>query len=189
MNRVIALERDDDIVRELLAPFERVQPVSLSRRPRRPRRSRPLMLAAAIAGVAVLVFASLATAGAIGFGPLHGASISPNPPSLAGGATSALACNLIGQTAGQAEAALHQSGYRIEWRFQHWGSQSVQSADKNAPSGVTGGYSSEPQTVPADSIVWDIGADTRSANTFFVFVEAPNDPNAPTLTPPNCQGG
>ncbi len=188
MNRVIAPERDDDIVREILAPFERVQPVSLSRRPR-PRRSRPLILAAATAGVAVLAFASLATAGAIGFGPLHGASISPNPPTLTTGATNTLACNLIGQTAGQAETALHQHGYRIEWRFQHWGSQPVHSADKNAPSGVTGGYSSEPQTVPADSVVWDIGADTRSANTFFVFVEAPNDPNAPTLTPPNCQGG
>ena len=65
MNRVIALERDDDIVRELLAPFERVQPVSLRRGPR-PRRSRPLLLAAATAGVAVLAFTSLATAGAIG---------------------------------------------------------------------------------------------------------------------------
>lgn len=189
MNRVVALERDDDIVRELLEPFERVQGVSL-RRSSRPRRYRPLLLAAAIAGLAVLlVFASLATAGAIGFGPLHGASISPNPPTLTTGATSTLACDLIGQTAGQAETTLHQNGYEIEWRFQHWGSQPVQTADKNAPSGVTGGYSSEPQTVPADSVVWDIDADTRSANTFFVFVEAPNDPNAPTLTPPNCQGG
>lgn len=188
MNRVIALERDDDIVRELLAPFERVQPVSLSRRPRS-RRSRPLVLAAAAAGVAVLAFAGLATAGAIGIGPLRSASISPNAPTLADGATSTLACNLIGQTAGQAETVLHQNGYQIEWRFQHWGSQSAQNADKNAPSAITGGYASEPQTVPADSVVWDIGADTRSANTLFVFVEAPNDPNAPTLTPPNCQGG
>jgi hypothetical protein len=188
MNRVIALERDDDNIRELLAPFERVQPVRLRRRPR-PRRSRPLILAAAAAGVAVLAFASLATAGAIGFGPLHGASISPNPPTLTSGAASTFACNLIGQTAGQAEAALHQNGYQIEWRFQHWGSQPVQSADKNAPGGVTGGYTSEPQTVPADSVVWDIDADTRSDNALFVFVEAPNDPNAPTLTPPNCQGG
>jgi hypothetical protein len=188
MNRVIALERDDDIVREILAPFERVQPVSLSRRPR-PRRSRPLILAAATALIAVLAFASLATAGAIGFGPLHGASISPNPPTLTTGATSTLACNLIGQTAGQAETVLRQNGYQIEWRFQRWGSQPVQNADKDAPSGVTGGYTSEPQTVPAESVVWDINADTRSANTFFVFVEAPNDPNAPTLTPPNCQGG
>jgi hypothetical protein len=185
MNRVIALDRDDDIVRELLTPFERVQPVRLRHHPR-PRRSRPLLVAAAAAGVAGLVFASLATAGAIGFGPLHGASISPNPPTLTTGAMSPLACNLIGQTAGPAETALHQNGYRIEWRFQRWGSQPVPSADKNAPGGVAGGYSSEPQTVPADSVVWDIGADTRSANTFFVFVEAPNDPNAPTLTPPNC---
>jgi hypothetical protein len=187
MNRVIALERDDDIVRELLAPFERVQPVSLRRRPR-PRRSRPLMLAAATAGVAVLAFASLATAGAIGFGPLHGASISPSPPTLTTGAASTLACNLIGQTAGQAETVLHQNGYQIEWRFQHWGSQPVQTSGKNAPGGVTGGYSSEPQTVPADSVVWDIGAETRSANTLFVFVQAPNDPNAPTVTQPNCPG-
>lgn len=188
MSRVIALEHDDDIVRELLAPFERVQPVSLSRGPR-PRRSRALIFAAATAGVAVLVFASLATAGAIGFGPLHGASISPNPSTLTTGATSTLACHLIGQTAGQAETVLHQNGYQIEWRFQHWGSKPAQNAEKNAPSGVSGGYSSDSQTVPADSLVWDIGVDTRSANTFFVFVEAPNDPNAPTLTPPNCQGG
>ena len=89
MNPVIALERDDDIVRELLAPFERVQPASRRRRPR-PRRSRPLMLAAATVGVAVLAFASLATAGAIGFGPLHGASISPNPPTLTTGARARL---------------------------------------------------------------------------------------------------
>lgn len=188
MNRVIVLDRDDDTVRELLAPFERVQPVSLSRR-QRPRRSRPLILAAAAAGVAVLAFASLATAGAIGFGPLHGASISPSPPTLTSGATSTLACNLIGQTAGQAETVLHQNGYQIEWRFQHWGGQPVQSGDKNAPSGVAGGYSSEPQTVPADSVVWDISADSRSPNRLFVFVQAPNDPNAPTVTPPNCQGG
>ncbi len=187
MNRVIALERDDDIVRELLAPFERVQPVSLRRGPR-PRRSRPLLLAAATAGVAVLAFFSLATAGAIAFGPLHGASISPNPPTLTTGATNTLACNLIGQTAGQAETALHEKGDQIEWRFQTCGSQPAQNTDKNAPGGVIG-YTSEPQTVPADSVVWDISADTRSANRFFVFVEAPNDPNAPTLTPPNCQGG
>jgi hypothetical protein len=188
MSPVIEMDRDDDIVRELLAPFERVQPVSLARRPR-PRRSRPLMLTAATAGIAVLAFASLATAGAIGIGPLHGASISPNPPALTTGTASTLACNLIGQTAGRAETALHQNGYQIEWRFQHWGSQPAQHADKDTPGAVAGGYASEPQTVPADSVVWDIGADTRSANTLFVFVEAPNDPNAPTLTPPNCQGG
>ena len=187
MKRVIAWEPDDDIVRALLAPLARVQPVSLRRGPRA-RRPRPLALAAAAVVVAVLAFASLATAGAIGFGPLHGASISPNPPTLATGAKSTLACNLIGQTAGQAETVLHQNGYQIEWRFQHWGSQPAQNTDKNAPGPVTGGYSSEPQTVPAESVVWDIDADTRSANTLYVFVEAPNDPNAPTLTPPNCQG-
>jgi hypothetical protein len=188
MNSVIELDRDDGIVRELLAPFERVRPVSLPRGPR-PRRSRPLILAAAAAGVAVLAFASLAAAGAIGIGPLHSASISPNPPALRNGAMSTLACTLIGQTAGQAEAALHQHGYQIEWRFQHWGSQPTQSTDPSAPAGVSGGYSSSEQTVPADSVVWDIGADTSSATTLFVFVEAPNDPNAPTLAPPNCQGG
>lgn len=188
MNRVIALDRDDDIVRELLAPFERVQPVRLQRRPR-PRRSRPLIFAAAAAGVAVLAFAGLATAGAIGIGPLHDASISPNPPALINGAASTLACNLIGQTAGQAETALHQKGYQIEWRFQRWGSQPTQSTDPNAPAGVAGGSSSAMQTVPANSVVWDIATDASSAKTLFVFVEAPNDPNAPTLAPPNCQGG
>jgi hypothetical protein len=35
----------------------------------------------------------------------------------------------------------------------------------------------------------DIGTDNRTAKALFVFVEAPNDPNAPTITAPNCNGG
>lgn len=185
MNHVLELDHHDEIVRELLAPFARVQPVTLRRRAP-DRRSRPWLVAAVAVGVAILVFASLATAGA--FGPLHGASISPNPPTLTTAASSDLACHLIGQTAGEAENTLHKSGYQIEWRFQYWGAQTARAAGKNSPGAVTGGYATAPATVPADSIVWDIGADTRTPNTLFVFVEAPNDPNAPTVIPPNCQG-
>ena len=189
MNPVIELDRDDDVVRQLLAPLERVQPVSRRHRPRA-RRSRAWLIAAASAGVAILVFASLATAGAFGpFGPLHGASITPNPPTLTTAATSDLACRLIGQSAGKAETLLNQSGYQIEWRFQHWGTQTARSGNGNTPGAVTGGYASEPSTVPADSVVWDIGVDSRSPKTLLVFVQAANDPNAPTITPPNCQSG
>jgi hypothetical protein len=154
------------------------------------RRSRPWLIAAASAGIAVLVFASLATAGAFGpFGPLHGASISPSPPTLPTSASSDLACRLIGQTAGTAETLLSQSGYKIEWRFQHWGTQTAQNPDGSTPGAITGGYATTPSTVPTDSVVWDIGTDNRSAKALFVFVEAPNDPNAPTITAPNCHGG
>jgi hypothetical protein len=189
MTRVLELDRDDEVVRELLSPFTNVQPVALRSRAAVRRSRRPRMLLAAAAAVVVLVFASLATAGAFNFGPLHGALISPTPPTLTTSATSTLACNLIGKTAGQAEASLRQSGFQIEWRFQHWGTQVAQSSNKSTPGAVTGGYATAPDTVPANSIVWDIGADTRSPNTLFVFVQAPSDPNAPTVAPPNCQAG
>lgn len=185
----VELDRDDEVVRELLAPFGRVQSVVLQHRTSVRRSRRPWMLLAAAGGASVLAFASLATAGAFDIGPLHGALISPNPPTLTTQATSTLACNMIGKTAGEAEASLRQSGFQIEWRFQHWGAQTAQSGNKSTPGAVTGGYATAPATVPTDSIVWDITADTQSPNTLFVFVQAPNDPNAPTVAPPNCQAG
>lgn len=183
MTPVFELDHEDEVVRDLLAPFARVEPVRLRRRPA--RRARPWIVAAAAGVVAILVLASLATAGA--FGPLHGASISPTPPTLTTPASSDLVCSLIGQTASRAETLLHQSDYQIEWRYQHWGTQIARTGSGTSPGAVTGGYTTEPATVPADSIVWDIGTDSRTPKALFVFVQAPNDPNAPTVTPPACQ--
>jgi hypothetical protein len=182
----------NDLIRRLAAanPVPHDGPLHPPEPARARRVRRPVLgVVAAVAGVAILAFAGLATAGAIGFGPLHGASISPNPPTLTTAASSDLACRLIGQSAGKAETLLSQSGYQIEWRFQHWGTQTAQSGDGSTPGAVTGGYASEPSTVPADSVVWDIGVDSRSPKMLLVFVQAPDDPNAPTITPPNCQGG
>jgi hypothetical protein len=176
MTSVLDVDHNDQVVRDVLAPFARVQPVSLQRcRPT--RRLRPRLLVAAAGSLAILAFASLAAAGA--FGPLHGALISSDPP--------AFACNLIGQSAGQAETSLHQRGYEIEWRFQHWGTL-VKDAKGKTPSAMAG-YTEAPATVPADSTVWDITVDDRGPHALFVFVEAPNDRSAPTVGLASCQGG
>ena len=168
MNRVIALERDDDIVRELLAPFERVQPVSLRRvraradlapccsRLRRqasrcwPSRASPLPVRSDSARCTALPSA-------------------PTRLRSLPGATNTLACNLIGQTAGQAETALHQKGYQIEWRFQTWGSQPVQNTDKNAPGGVNAATQASrrpcPQTASSGTSAQIPAPPTRSSSS------------------------
>jgi hypothetical protein len=179
---LLELEPDDEIVRNLLRPLARVEPVALIRKDAG-RRLRPRMLIAAAVGTAILLFAGLAVAGAVGplrhFGPLHHASISPNPPTFA--------CGFIGETAGQAAPRLHERGYQIKWLYQHWATQVVQSPHGDTPGAVTGGYTAAPATVPADSVVWNIDVDTNAAMTLDVFVEAPNDPNAPAVIHPKCQ--
>ena|SRR5579859_2410133 len=183
MTPVVELERDDDLVRHLLAPLERVQPVTLPHRTARRRSRRPLVLSFAV-GAALLLLGGLALASV--FGPLHNAVLKVNPPALSSASDSATSCQLIGQTAGKAEEVLAQRGYRIEWRFQHWGTQSGSTGNSTTPTAVTGGYTDTPAAVPANSVVWDITADSQTANAVFVFVQAPNDPNAPTIVPPAC---
>jgi len=63
MTPVIDLDRDDDVVRELLAPPARVQPVTFRRHPsrHRPRRSRPVP-AVAVAVLALAIGAGVAAA-------------------------------------------------------------------------------------------------------------------------------
>lgn len=183
MTPVLELERDDDVVRHLLAPLERVRPVTLSDRNAHRRSPRALIVGIAV-GTAVLLIGGLALASA--FGPLHNAVLKANPPALSSARDSATSCQLIGQTAGKAEQILDQHGYRIEWRFQHWGTQVAATGDSTTPSAVTGGYTDAPATVPPDSVVWDISADPQSANAIYVFVQAPNDPNAPTIVAPTC---
>jgi len=184
MSPLIELAADDELVRELLAPLARVQPVTLRRTTRRHRRPHRMLLAAAALAAALLV-GGLALAGV--FGPLHNAVLKPNAPTLPSPVVSGIACRLIGQSAGTAQTVLTQHGYQIGWRFQHWGTQAT-GTDNNptAPQAVTGGYTSTPATVPPDSIVWDITPDDRTPNMLFVFVQAPNDPNAPTISPPSC---
>ena len=173
--------RDDELVRHLLSPLERVEPVLLDRTRRR-RRGRVALPAFVAAGAsAALAATALAVTGV--FGPLHGASIQPS--ALGSGA----ACGLIGGTAAHAQTTLAQNGYRVEWRFQRWGADLLSPASGSTPGAVGGGYSSAPESVPPDSVVWDITPDTRTSGSVFVFVEAPNDPNAPHIVPPDCAHG
>lgn len=60
MNEFPELDRDDEIVRTLLAPFKRVRPVALPHRPARMRRSRRSYLARRLVPVLVLAAAALA---------------------------------------------------------------------------------------------------------------------------------
>jgi hypothetical protein len=173
--------RDDELVRTLLSPLARVEPVLLRTTPRRRRRRLALLVLASVAA-AILVVGALAATGV--FGPLHRASLEPATPELSLNGTPA--CTLIGATAATAETTLAENGYQIEWRFQHWGTQTISPGSSITPGAVGGGYTSAPKTVPADSIVWDITPDPRTAKTVFVFVQAANDPNAPTVVTPTC---
>jgi hypothetical protein len=156
-------------------------------------------LAAALVAAAGLSVGGLAIADS--FGPLHRATVDINP-STVGGANGIPTCDLIGKPAGQVATKLARSGVGIEWRFTHWGTAVTTSpgepvpttaqekAAANAQAGaqqvhqeqaVTGGSSDAVSSVPDDSIVWDVVPDGQT--NAFVFVQAPNDPNAPT---PSC---
>ena len=77
MTPVIDLDHDDGVVRELLAPFARVQPVTLRRHPtrHRPRRVRPVLAIA----VAVAALAGAGIAIAAGFGAFDGIGAAQHP--------------------------------------------------------------------------------------------------------------
>lgn len=55
-----------------------------------------------------------------------------------------------------------------------------------AAEAVTGGSSDAVSSVPDDSVVWDLVPDGQTKA--FVFVQAPGDPNAPTVATDNCGG-
>jgi hypothetical protein len=173
-------EAEDERVRALLEPLDRVPPVRL---PARRQRSRVQVLIAIAIGVAVLTVGGLAVAGA--FGPLHGARLEPIASNTPLPGTQLLACDLIGLSAGQAAQLLEERKIAIEWRYQHWGDEAI-AGGESAPGAVGGGYSTAPATVPPDSVVWDVVTDTRADHSVFVFVQAPDDPNAPTIVKPDC---
>ena len=77
MTPVLELSRDDDLVRELLAPYARVQPVTLRRRPTRRWRRRFVLVAVALGLTGVI-----ATVAVAGTGWLVG---SPAPPDVKSG--------------------------------------------------------------------------------------------------------
>jgi hypothetical protein len=175
---------DDQRVRELLSPFERVDPVVRRRSLPRQRRRTMLLVLAGVAAAGMIAAAALAATGV--FGPLHEAKLQVAPPNVV--LDSGRACELIGGTAAHAETVLSQNGYQIEWRFQHWGTQVLTPATSTTPGAIGGGYTTTPKTVPPTSVVWDITPDTRAAKTVFVFVQAPDDPNAPQIVTPACSG-
>jgi len=164
--------------------------------PRRRLRASRRALAGAIVAAAGLSVGGFALAGAVEHGPLHGARVDVDAATLPGGVST---CDLIGKPAGQVSARLASSGIGIEWRFTHWGTTAA-STSLTSPAAaaqayahvaaqaeaVTGGSSDAVSSVPDDSIVWDVVPD-GSAHAF-VFVEAPNDPNAPTVSTDNCSG-
>lgn len=172
-----------------------------ARRSRLPSISRRWAVGGLIAAT-VLSAGGLATARATGlldFGPLHQATLDVSPTTLVGTSGQISTCELIGKRADQVEATLAASGIGIEWRFQHWGTV-VETTGDSSPAAaaqagaqtvadaeaVSGGSSDAVSSVPDDSIVWDAVPDDQSPNMAFVFVEAPNDPNAPTVSPTGC---
>ncbi len=161
-------------------------------------------LAAALVAVAGLSLGGFALADE--FGPLHRGTIYVDASTL-GGPSGISTCNLIGKPAGQVAATLTSNGIGIEWRYTHWGTAvastsaapeattpqqqaevAAQGAAKSvaAAEAVTGGSSDAVSSVPEDSVVWSLVPDGQTKA--FVFVQAPNDPNAPTVATDNCGG-
>lgn len=197
-------ETEEELLRALLAPLARAEPVVL-RKARARRRRRPVLVAAGVTVSLALAGGGMAAAGA--FGPLHGAVLmEPIPQVHLKGQT---ACQLIGETAAQAASTLTENGYQVEWRFTHWGTHlvpaevsttagtstsgsgagttSMTAPGPPLPAGaVLGGYQSAPTTVPGNSVVWQVSNDRGSPGTVLVFVQAPNDPDAPTVRIPDC---
>ena len=163
-------------------------------------------LAAALVAVAGLSLGGFALAGSFGFGALHGGTVYVDATTI-GGPSGISTCNLIGKPAGQVAATLTSNGIGIEWRYTHWGTavastsavpgattpqqQAEVAAQQAAQSvaaaeAVTGGSSDAVSSVPDDSVVWSLVPDGQTKA--FVFVQAPNDPNAPTVATDNCGG-
>jgi hypothetical protein len=138
-------------------------------------------LVGALVASAGLSIGGLAIAGA--FGPLHGARLVINPSTVGGTSGGIASCDLIGKRADQVAAKLTSAGVGIEWRFMHWGT-TVASTGNGSPTAITGGTSDAVPSVPNDSVVWDVVPDGQAKA--FVFVQAPNDPNAPTISSGNC---
>lgn len=179
----------DGLLDEIVAVEPRVAWDDVLRRAgsRRVTGSRRVVVGGLVAATA-LIAGGIATARATGLldsGPLHRATVYENPTTLVGTGGQVSTCELIGKPAGRVEATLASNGIGIEWRFQHWGDVVVTNGG-GSPGAVSGGRSDAVASVPGDSIVWDAIPDDRSPNTAFIFVQSPNDPNAPTISVTGC---
>jgi hypothetical protein len=175
---------------------------AVRRRPRRRVFASRWALVGALIAAAGLSVGGLAIADA--FGPLHGGTIYVDATTV-GGPNGISSCGLIGKPAGQVASTLADKRVGIEWRFTHWGTAVATAAGTPAPAtpqekaqasaqgaaqtvgqaeAVTGGSSDAVSSVPDDSTVWDVVPDGQTKA--FVFVEAPNDPNAPHVSTDNC---
>jgi hypothetical protein len=161
---------------DVLTRAEKLRSSAWRVRPRRILTSRWALVGALVAAAGLSV-GGLAIAGA--FGPLHGAKLVVNPSTVGGIST----CDLIGKRADQVAAKLTSAGVGIEWRFMHWGTTFAPTGN-GSPTAVAGGTSDAVSSVPNDSVVWDVVPDGQTKA--FVFVQAPNDPNAPTVSSGNC---
>jgi hypothetical protein len=160
-------------IKAFLAPLGKIRPAT--RAPRPPIKLRRLVpLALGLTGVA--------TAGAIAAtqsGPLHDVTAQPDP--------SPLTCSgIIGQPPQEAQAYLEGHGYKISWRYETFSSESVQEPSGSQPGAVSG-YSQEVASPPGDSIVSDV-LPFNSPDRVIVFTQGKDDPNAPTVLPPDCGG-
>jgi hypothetical protein len=173
----------------------------------RPRRRIPTSrwaFAAAVIAVAALSVGGLALAGSFGFGALHRGTVYVDATTV-GGPNGISTCALIGEPASQAATTLTSSGIAIQWRFTHWGTATATTLNSPTPAtaqenaeaaaqaaaqavasaeATTGGTSGTVSSVPGDSLVWDVIPDGQTSA--FVFVQARNDPNAPTVSTDNC---
>jgi hypothetical protein len=159
-------------------------------------------LVAALIAAAALSVGGLALAGSFGFGALHRGTVYVDAVTI-GGKNGISTCDLIDKPAGQVAAALVNSGIVIQWRFTHWGTATAttvstpSTAQENreaaaqaaaqavaSAEAITGGTSDSVSSVPDDSLVWDVIPDGQTKA--FVFVQARNDPNAPTVATDNC---
>jgi hypothetical protein len=177
---------DDARIEALLASLGQISPAT--RRRRAPRRVRRLVLVGAV--LAVLAGGGAFAATKV-FGPLHNAELTPP--------RTPLTCSgVIGQSADHAAAYFSAHGYQVSWRLMHWGSEverggqgsgpqaigGSQSKTVETPQAIGGSHSDIVETPPPDSVVWDVTQ--IGPDQVIVQVQAPNDPNAPQLSPPKC---
>ncbi len=104
MSRLIEFNPEDEVVRELLAPFSRVQPVRL-RADSTGRRRSPRVRSALVIAAAVAVLAGAGVATAAGFGVFNGLSATQHPQAP----TDVLPSQTAGQVQQEGCGAFHES--------------------------------------------------------------------------------